>query len=212
MNEEERQELEERQGLQGLQGLQKLRDSLRLARRNLTAAQQTGAAQALTDRIAALDFFVNASKIAFYSSFDGEVDASPLLNLALAEGKSCFLPIITGQGPDLISFAPYDNATELTENQWGIAEPPAASLFPATSLDVAFVPLVGFDAQCFRLGLGKGFYDRTFSFKILNRRRRPLLIGLAHECQLTDTLPAASWDVRLDAVITGGKTYRPDTA
>ena len=61
--------------------------------------------------------------------------------------------------------------------------------------------------------MGKGFYDRTFSFKIFNRCSRPLLVGLAHESQLVkEAFPVESWDVRLDAIATDKKIYRPDTA
>ena len=73
------------------------------------------------------------------------------------------------------------------------------------------MPLVGFSKDCFRLGMGKGFYDRTFSFKIFNRRSSPMLVGLAHESQLVDSFPVESWDVRLDAVATERNIYRPDT-
>lgn len=192
---------------------QVLRGSLRHARRNLNADQQSEAAQCLHDLVIGQDFFVDASHIAFYKSIDGEIDLELLLSKALAEGKSCYLPIMSTENVDQMFFAPYDKNTVLTQNQWGIGEPPAPDeLILPTSFDVVFVPLVGFNTNCFRLGMGKGFYDRTFSFKISNRHSRPLLVGLAHECQLTETFPVASWDVRLDAVITAEKIYRPDTA
>lgn len=192
---------------------QALRGSLRQARRDLSSDQQEAAAQGLHDLVADQDFFATASHIAFYQGVDGEIDPRLLLDKALAEGKSCYLPTLSDDNPDQMSFAPFDKNTELTENAWGIGEPPATDEeFSPTNFDVVFVPLVGFDENCFRLGMGKGFYDRTFSFKIFNRRSRPLLVGLAHECQLTDTFPTASWDVRLDTVITAEKIYRPDTA
>jgi len=59
--------------------------------------------------------------------------------------------------------------------------------------------------------MGKGFYDRTFSFKIFNRSSSPMLVGLAHESQLVDSFPVESWDVRLDSVATERHIYRPDT-
>ena len=112
-----------------------------------------------------------------------------------------------------ISNAAYDADTPLVENQWGIAEPSPETIVSPTNFDVVFVPLVGFNEQCFRMGMGKGFYDRTFSFKIFNRCSRPLLVGLAHESQLVkEAFPVESWDVRLDAIATDKKIYRPDTA
>jgi 5-formyltetrahydrofolate cyclo-ligase len=117
-----------------------------------------------------------------------------LVELALSEGKSCFLPVISQDNPEFVSFASYDSNTELVPNKWGIAEPSTSEIIVSpTNFDVVFVPLVGFSADCYRLGMGKGFYDRTFSFKIFNRRSRPLLVGLAHENQLIDSFAVESW-------------------
>lgn len=192
---------------------QAVRDSLRQTRRNLSQQQQSASAQSLLETLRDLDIFKDARNIAFYQAVDGEADPTLLLDHALSEGKSCFLPRISKDNPEFVSFAHYDKNTQLKTSDWGIAEPPAPETEPSpTELDLVFVPLVAFDKHCFRLGMGKGFYDRTFSFKIFNRQSRPLLIGLAHECQLTEPLSVQSWDVRLDAVITAEKIYRPDTA
>lgn len=190
-----------------------LRESHRMARNRLSKEEQAAAAAALSSLITAQDFYQSATKIAFYLAIDGEIDPQPLLSQACAEGKTCFLPIAGQHDEQLLSFAPYDSATELMENQWGIAEPhaPAIAVSP-TGFDLVLVPLVAFDRECYRLGMGKGFYDRTFSFKIFNRSSQPLLIGLAHECQLAEGLPNENWDVSLDAVVTAEKIYRPDTA
>ncbi|HAG70779.1 MAG TPA: 5-formyltetrahydrofolate cyclo-ligase [Gammaproteobacteria bacterium] len=191
---------------------QAVRESLRQTRRDLNQEQQAVASQGLFELIHELDIFSNAKRIAFYQPIDGEVDPSLLLKHALREGKSCFLPRISDENPEFVSFAPYDENTKLKNSDWGIAEPPAPETIPSpTDLDLVFVPLVAFDRYCSRLGMGKGFYDRTFNFKIFNPQSRPLLIGLAHECQYAEPFSVKSWDVRLDAVITATKIHRPDT-
>lgn len=68
-------------------------------------------------------------------------------------------------------------------------------------LDLVFIPMVAFDTMGNRLGMGKGYYDQTFSRERL-RWRRPLMVGLAHSTQGTDNLPANSWDVPMDIVVT----------
>ena len=188
-----------------------LRSSLREMRQELSPEQQETAAASLFSMLGNQDFFRVAQRIAFYQVADGEIDPRMLLDLALSEGKSCFLPIIQQDNPEFVSFAPYDADTELVLNKWGIAEPPASEVISPTNFDVVFVPLVVFNKDCFRLGMGKGFYDRTFSFKIFNRSSSPMLVGLAHESQLVDSFPVESWDVRLDAVATERHIYRPDT-
>lgn len=190
-----------------------LRSSLRKSRQELSPEQQETASVALFNQLSNQDFFRVAQRIAFYQVADGEIDPRMLLDLALSEGKSCFLPVITKDNPEFVSFSPYNASTELVPNKWGIAEPPAPEVIVSpTNFDVVFVPLVGFSEDCYRLGMGKGFYDRTFSFKIFNRRSSPLLVGLAHESQLLDSFAVESWDVRLDVIATDKKIYRPDTA
>lgn len=190
-----------------------LRDSLRQSRQALPPETHRATNQALSELAQQQDFYTKAQHIAFYHAIDGEINPDPLMDAALAAGKQCYLPVISGENSDMLSFAPFDRDTKLIENQWGILEPPQPDEFiPPTHFDLVLVPLVGFNKNCFRLGMGKGFYDRTFSFKIFNRSSRPLLVGLAHTNQLVDSFRTESWDVRLDAVITAEKIYRPDTA
>lgn len=188
-----------------------LRRRLRRARNGLGEAEQAAAALAVRDLLAGQDFFRAARRVAFYRRFDGELDPAPLLAAALDDGKACFLPVTGRDDPGRLVFAPFDAGTALSENRWGIAEPPAPAAPAAPeSLDLAFVPLVGFDRRCFRLGLGKGGYDRAFGFRRARPGGPPLLVGLAHACQLTETLPEEEWDVPLDAVATARGIYRPE--
>jgi len=189
-----------------------IRKTLRKARQSIAADAQETAAKKLVERVRSLDFYQNANSLAFYQAVDGEISPAMILQDSLQAGKSCYLPVLSREDPESIVFAPFSESTELKENEWGIAEPPAEDILSPTKFDIVFVPLIAFDAKCFRLGMGKGFYDRTFSFKIFNRQSSPLLVGLAHECQLVESFPIASWDVRLDFVLTDEKIYRPDTA
>ena len=167
------------------------------------------ASAALFAVVAETDFYIGASRVAFYQAFDGEIDPLALLHHSISQGKKCFLPLVRPHS-ELLSFVPYDSTTVLIENHWGILQPSLSTGAIAPHLfDLVFVPVVGFDVHGFRLGMGKGFYDRAFSFKRDNPASRPLLVGLAHECQLLAPLAAEPWDVRLDAVVTPDKLYHP---
>ncbi len=64
-------------------------------------------------------------------------------------------------------------------------------------------PLVAFDGEGNRLGMGGGYYDQTFGYKSRRRAwRKPMLIGVAYEFQRLSSLPARSWDVALDGIVT----------
>ena len=75
-------------------------------------------------------------------------------------------------------------------------------------LDLVLMPLVGFDADDNRLGMGAGFYDRKFAF--LRHRRawhRPLLLGIAFDAQRMERFDAAPHDVPLWGVVTERAVY-----
>ena len=107
-------------------------------------------------------------------------------------------------------FAPYRPDSSLQLNRFNIPEPQVrpSEWRSASQLDLLLLPLVAFDAQGNRVGMGGGFYDRTLAY-LQHRRhwRKPVLIGLAHEVQKTDGLTTQSWDIPLDTIITESSRY-----
>jgi 5-formyltetrahydrofolate cyclo-ligase len=91
----------------------------------------------------------------------------------------------------------------LVKNRYGIDEPAyaPATVMRAAMLDIVLLPLVGFDLEGNRLGMGKGYYDRTFAAS-RTRWRCPKLLGIAHGLQEVAQLPRAAWDVPLDGIVT----------
>jgi 5-formyltetrahydrofolate cyclo-ligase len=154
--------------------------------------------------------FMLNQRIAFYLAVRGEMDTAPLLQLALRTGKSVFLPILRKRPSRGLWFAPFTTHTGLTTNRFGIPEPKYnhRKLVMPWSLDVVFVPLIAFDKEGHRLGMGGGYYDRTFAFKTKrNHLKGPKLIGLAHDFQLQSQIPVMPWDIPLNAVITEAAIY-----
>ncbi|MEZ5489510.1 MAG: 5-formyltetrahydrofolate cyclo-ligase [Gammaproteobacteria bacterium] len=186
-----------------------LRKQLRQKRRGLSAAEQRDRSEQIFRRVVTQPSFHRARRVAFYFANDGEVDPLAILLRSWQLGKRCYLPVLSAHRPDKVCFAPFQMRDELVPNRWGILEPdlPARRLVAAFSLDLVFVPLVGFDPDCNRMGMGKGFYDRTFAYRERLGFRRPQLIGLAYELQRVDSIPTSSWDVPLDAVVTETGCY-----
>ena len=77
-----------------------------------------------------------------------------------------------------------------------------------SALDAVLFPLVGFDETGGRLGMGGGFYDRTFAFSRIRPCMAPKLVGLAHDFQRVEQLPIEPWDVPLHGVVTDKRCYR----
>ncbi len=186
-----------------------LRKQLRRSRRSLSADERALKTRLLFQRAVALPLFTRSARLAFYFASDGEIDPLTIMLRALQMGKHCHLPVLSAHRPDKVSFAPFHPGNRLRPNRWGIPEPDAAvsQLARPFSLDLVFVPLVGFDRNCNRLGMGKGFYDRTFAYRLRTDLQRPRLVGLAFEAQKVDSIPLGPWDVPLDAVITEAACY-----
>ena len=142
------------------------------------------------------------------------MDPAPLLGRAWDMGKQIYLPVLVGHPHDRLLFAPYHAGASMKPNRFGIPEPevPREALLSPHLLDLALTPLVAFDASGTRLGMGGGFYDRTFAFlRHPSHLPKPRLLGLAYELQKVDALPRQSWDVPVDAVATEAALYPGNT-
>lgn len=183
-----------------------LRAQLRRRRRALGDARQAQAAAELAMQLQRLPAFVRARRVAFYLANDGEIDPGPALANALERGAKCYAPVM-GDGK-ILRFAAVTRRSEFRAGRFGIAEPvaDAADCIDAAGLDLALLPLVGFDRRGNRLGMGGGFYDATFA-AAGSAKTAPLLVGLAHEMQRVDTIAADAWDMPLAAVVTERRVY-----
>lgn len=184
--------------------IRKLRRRLREQRRALSSRQQQQAASALLQHIARQPWFRNSRRLAFFMASDGEIDPSPLMTLAAAAGKACYLPVLHPLKFNRLYFVRHQPGERLPSNRFGIPEPPLHHhrTVPAWSLDVIFMPLVGFDRTGNRIGMGGGFYDRTLAFVRQRHRATPRLVGLAHAFQQVETLAPQPWDIPLHYVAT----------
>lgn len=177
-----------------------LRSTIRTQRQALSPREQQQCANAMTDHFSGHPVFANAQHIAFYLAANGEANPNGLMQQALTHGKHCYLPRLEARS---MHFHRYQSGDALITNNFGIDEPSRNSPFiDASTLDLVLVPLVAFDDQGNRLGMGGGFYDRTFAFRLEATERQPLLIGLAYGFQQTVALVRQAWDVPLDGVLT----------
>ena len=182
-----------------------LRRQLRQARRSLSPLQQQRAARALYRQLAQNPLFRRARHIAFYLPNDGEIDPRLLMREAQRRGKIAYLPVLASWPRTKMRFQRVGLHEKLARNRFRIAEPlPRAARQRAPwTLDLILLPLVGFDLHGGRLGMGGGFYDRSLAYRQRHKQwQKPVLLGVAHACQQVDRLTLASWDVRLDAVVT----------
>lgn len=190
---------------------QQLRKTFRKRRRELDIATQEKHAWMLASRLKKLPLFRNSRRIAAYLPEDGEIDPGMVIEAAWQMKKQVFLPILPPTGHALF-FAPYTADTLLKPNRFGIAEPDLhpSQWISARQIGLILMPLVAFDTDGHRLGMGGGYYDRSLMF---TRHRKqwhsPHLIGLAHDIQKAERLVPEPWDIPLNLIATEAGVYTP---
>ena len=187
-----------------------LRKSIRQQRRQLSDQSQQQHALLAAELVSKQAAFRNAGRIACYLAEDGELDPGYIIEKAWQLKKQVYLPILPPTGKSLF-FAPFNPDTPLKPNRFGIYEPDLhpSSWVRARQLNLVLLPLVAFDANGNRLGMGGGYYDRSLSF--MHHRQHwhsPRLIGLAHELQKVDQLSCESWDIPLNMIVTETSIYK----
>ena len=229
------------------------RKRIRQKRAALSSEQQSVFAKTLAQRLqqSILPLADQATvkaplKLAIYLANDGELNPQPFIDWCWQYGQQqkhnnqpsieVYLPVIHPFSKGHLLFLRYSPTTTMVNNQYGIAEPKLniLTLCPAHDLDIIFTPLVAFDDQGNRLGMGGGFYDRTLAklnitslAKLAKYRSAQqasannsanqqtevalnsptAVVGLAHQCQQVEQLPTELWDVPLPTIITPYNHY-----
>ena len=136
---------------------------------------------------------------------DGEIGLHAW-QLRLPPALHYCLPVLHEDGR--LRFAPWKAGGALVTNRHGIPEPDvdANALLEPEQMALVVLPLVGFDARCNRLGMGGGWYDRSFAFR-QSQPAPPRLVGAAFATQQLDQIQIQDWDVTLDAVCCEDATH-----
>ncbi|AEP30759.1 5-formyltetrahydrofolate cyclo-ligase [Brumicola nitratireducens] len=185
-----------------------LRQTFRNKRLALSTAQQMKAGKQLVKQFQEHAVFQNAQNVALYLSFNGEINTQALIDHLWSLKRNVFVPILHPFCKGQLLFQAYTPNTKMRHNQLGILEPvlDVRYVCPLENLQLILTPLVAFDTSGNRLGMGGGFYDRTL-VALQNKKHQATVAGLAHELQLTSTLPTETWDIPLPYILTSSKLY-----
>jgi 5-formyltetrahydrofolate cyclo-ligase len=178
-----------------------IRTACKNERARLAPGKRRQASDKIADKILSSSLFLSAKNIAVYIPMKSEVDTWPIIERAWQLEKRIFAPIM--QENFTLRFHQFDDESELSTNKMGFGEPVDGRFITADALDLVFTPLVAFDSQKNRIGMGGGYYDRTFAFLGQNQRSmKPVLAGLAFECQRVEQIAPNPWDIRLFSIFT----------
>lgn len=142
----------------------------------------------ICEKIRALEEFKNAQNVMIFYPLKDEIDLLELLD----EGKNFFLPRMTGLN---LNVCPYKKGDKLEVKQFGVKEPKTHPVAPKL-IDLIIVPALMIDSKNYRLGYGKGFYDR-----LITKTNAKTLVGLPKELFIEE-LPTEAHDKAVDIVIT----------
>lgn len=183
-----------------------LRQSIKQTRQRLSSDFLEQSSRAIATKIFDLPFYEAINCFATYRATKNEANPDDILTQAWQQQKKAFLPVLNDQ---LLVFKSFSADTHFMINRYGIEEPiTTEAAINLEKLDCIFIPLVAFDDVGNRLGLGKGYYDKTLA-DLKNKAidQKPILVGIAYELQHVKQLPAQSWDVPMDYVITERHLY-----
>ena len=177
-----------------------MRNAARAARAALSSHERENASEKIADTVIRSSWFRRSKFIACYLPMQEEVDTWPLIDRAWRMKKRIFAPIIKKNLT--MEFCELTAESKLVFNQHGIPEPQDGEIIAPRALDLVITPVVAFDTDGNRIGMGSGYFDRTFSF-LGNRQYlfHPKLIGLAFSCQRVEKIAPNPWDIRVFRVI-----------
>lgn len=169
------------------------------------AAHDDGSAAALAarDHFMAARMHTGAAVISGYCPIRTEIDPLPLMSALHDAGHRLCVPVIAAAGQPLM-FREWTPEAEMIDGPFGARVPAMGDWLEP---ELLITPLVAFDARCWRLGYGGGFYDRTLEG--LRARRRTLAVGYAYAAQQMDSVPREPTDQPLDGVVTERGLVRP---
>jgi 5-formyltetrahydrofolate cyclo-ligase len=154
--------------------------------------------QQIQSRLIASEPFARAKSVAFYSPINNEVATEQIFTAARKLNKKIYYPRVAG---DELGFFAVSTLDELVRGAFGVAEPVSEEEISIAELDLVVVPGVVFDLHGYRLGYGRGFYDR----QLVDKPPETVAVGFCFNFQLHESLPAEVHDQVLDFIATETK-------
>lgn len=145
--------------------------------------------------------YQSSQMIAFYVSFNNEVATLDLIKHTLSIKRVC-VPKVEGK---VMQFYEIHSVDDLQEGAFHVLEPITHKLIQPNQIELMVVPMLAFDPLLYRVGYGKGYYDRYFQSGYQGYK-----LGLAFDFQCVNRITVNPFDIALDEIITERMTYKRD--
>jgi 5-formyltetrahydrofolate cyclo-ligase len=135
-----------------------------------------------------------------YWPFQAEFDPRPLIDWLITAGSVVALPVVVDKkGP--LEYRAWRPGEKLVDGVWNIPIPESRQIVIPQAV---LAPLVGFDRDCYRLGYGGGYFDRTLAALA----PRPWAIGVGFELSRLETIYPQDFDIPMDLIVTEAGAHR----
>ncbi len=173
----------------------KLRSELKAKRKNISNKALID--KAICRNLINCDFYKNAKTVLFYAALDDEINIDLCIDSAISQGKRAALPACTDKSGNM-KFYYVNTLADLKNGYFGLREPDAQICREVTDFSdsICIVPALSYDRNGYRLGYGKGYYDKflqNYSF---------ISVGLCYNELVKDNLPIGKYDVPVNYIIT----------
>lgn len=177
-----------------------IRKTLKEKRRNIPKEKKVIYDNAISERIVNSDYFKNAGQVLIFSSTDDEFDTKYVIECCRNENKKVFYPLCIDSIGNM-KFFQVDFPDDLQVGMYGIFEPkPYCKEYNPQENDIIIVPCLSVDKNGFRIGYGKGYYDRFL------KKFNGVSICPCYEELLTDKLPTDKYDIKIKIIVTQNST------
>ena len=173
-----------------------LRKKFIIERNNLTEEYRNNATAEILSKLENNELFISSEKIFIFIGFSSEIATLPFINKWISK-KQIFVPKIDNKIMNLVHITSIE---DLTPGHFGVLEPTSCSYYTG-NIDLVITPSIVFDKNGYRLGYGKGYYDKYFA-----TNKHKASIGLSYDKLLQEKVPTDKHDKKVDIIITEEQT------
>jgi 5-formyltetrahydrofolate cyclo-ligase len=177
----------------------RLRKEARARRDAIPAPERARLSRLVTDRLLAVIEPFAPHTVMLFASFGSEIDTRGMIETLDRAGRRIALPVVGAHGLRAVPYRPGD---PVRTARFGAEEPQAAAELPPEDIDVVVVPGLAFDRQGYRVGYGRGYYDRFLARTRADARR----VGIAFAVQTVSAVPHGPSDWPVDCLVTETET------
>lgn len=172
-----------------------LRAEYKQRRSGMSASEKTALDDKISDIFLGSMSYRHATQILLYASTDDEISTERIFEASVKEGKTCYFPHCFENSK--MEYYRADSLEELVNDAFNIKAPPVSEeRYEPQPSDICIVPAMAYDKSGYRLGYGKGFYDRFLpSFMGIKT-------GFCYSSFMKSQLPRGRYDIAVDVIIT----------